>query len=136
MNALFSPSLLGTAILALALLPGSSHAQAGGACDRAAADAAARNACAVQDFQAADTANTILYGDVMRALSAHERPALRRDQSAWSRQRTQGCKAAHARDEALEDWPARLHHCLRQATEARRAALLHWLQHGEAPAQR
>lgn len=132
MKALPFPSLLGTA--ALALLPALVQAQAGAACDRAAADVPARNACAVQDFQAVDTTNTILYGDVMRALSAHERPALRRDQSAWSRERIQGCKAAHAREEALADWPARYHHCLRQATEARRAALMHWLQHGEPPA--
>jgi len=134
MNALSFPSLLVTAVLAL--LPGIGQAQAGGACDRATADAAARNACAVQDFQAADTANTILYGDVMRALSAHERPALRRDQSAWGRARIQQCKAAHARDEALSDWPARYHQCLRQATDARRSALMHWLQQGEAPPQR
>ena len=139
MNALPSPSLLSAAVLALALLawlaPGTSQAQAGAACERAATSAAARNACAVQDFQAADTANTILYGDVMRALSAHERPGLRRDQSAWGRQRITGCKAAHARDEAQVDWPARYHDCLRQTTEARRAALLHWLQHGQAPDQ-
>lgn len=134
MKALPFPSLIGTAVLSLALLPGIGHAQAGGACERAASDAAARNACAVQDFQAADTANTILYGDVMRALSAQERPAMRRDQSAWGRERIQGCKAAHARDEALSDWPARYHHCLRHATEARRAALMHWLQHGVPPA--
>ncbi|MET1116598.1 MAG: lysozyme inhibitor LprI family protein, partial [Comamonas sp.] len=130
MNALPSPSLLGAAVLALALLPGISAAQAGAACDRALGDAPARNACAVLDFQAADTANTILYGDVMRALSSHERPALRRDQSAWGRARIQGCKAAHARDESLADWPARYHHCLLQATQARRSALMHWLQHG------
>lgn len=133
MNVLLSPSLLGAGVLALALLPATSQAQAGGACERAASAAAARNACAMLDFQAADTANTILYGDVMRALSAHERPALRKDQSAWSRERITGCKAAHARDEALDDWPARYHHCLQQATEARRAALMHWLQNGEAP---
>ena len=139
-----SPFLPGAAVLARALLaglvlglvPSISQAQAGAACERAAVDAGARNACAVLDFQAADTANTILYGDVMRALSAHERPALRRDQSAWSRERIQRCKAAHARDEALSDWPARYHHCLQQATEARRAALMHWLQNWQPPEQR
>lgn len=125
--------LLRAAALACALLPALGHAQAGAAYDRAATHATARNACAVQDFQALDTANTILYGDVMRALSAHERPALRKDQSAWSRQRTIGCKAAHQRDEHLEDWPARYHQCLAQATAVRRAALLHWLHHGQAP---
>lgn len=137
MNALPSPSLLGAAALALfaVLAPGTSQAQAGAACERAALDAGAHNACAVLDFQAADTANTILYGDVMRALSAHERPALRRDQSAWARQRITACKSTHAREEAQADWPARYHQCLRLATEARRAALMHWLQTGEAPAQ-
>lgn len=139
MNALHDSAprpILAAAVLALALLPGASQAQAGAACERDANGAAARNACAVLDFQAADTANTILYGDVMRALSAHERPALRKDQSVWARQRITGCKTAHASEEALADWPARYHHCLRLTTEARRAALMHWLQNGEPPGQR
>ena len=75
------------------------QAQAGAACAPGASDTASRNACAVQRFQQADSAQNILYGDVMRALSAHERPALRKDQSAWSRQRTSTCKARHAGDE-------------------------------------
>ncbi len=69
----------------------------------------------------------------MRALSAHERPALRKDQSAWSRQRSQHCKAQHADAEGSPDWPQRLHDCLTQLTEQRRQALMHWLHEGRAP---
>lgn len=115
------------------LLAGSALAQAGAACDTQSADTASTNACAVQRFQQADTAQNILYGDVMRALSAHERPALRKDQSAWSRQRSQHCKAQHADAEGHPDWPQRLHDCLTQLTEQRRQALMHWLHEGRAP---
>lgn len=122
---------------ACALLLGSlsttALAQAGAACDPQSTAASSRGACAVQRFQEVDTAQNILYADVMRALSAHERPALRQDQTAWSRQRTRDCKARHAADEGQSDWPARYHQCLTAATEARRAALMHWLHHGEKP---
>ncbi len=123
-----------SAILAVGLLlAGSALAQAGAACDPQSADTASTNACAVQRFQQADTAQNILYGDVMRALSAHERPALRKDQSAWNRARTSQCKSLHAADEGRADWPQRLHDCLTQATEQRRQALMHWLHEGRAP---
>lgn len=108
-------------------------AQAGGRCDPQSDDTASRNACAVQRFQATDTAHNILYADVMQALSAQERPALRKDQNAWSRQRMQHCKARHAVDESRTDWPQRLHDCLTQATEQRRQTLMHWLHEGRAP---
>ena len=110
------------------------HAQAGAACDPQSTAVASLNACAVQRFQEVDTAQNILYADVMRALSAHERPALRQDQTDWSRSRTRDCKARHAEGESRADWPARYHQCLTATTEARRAALMHWLHHGEAPA--
>ena len=79
--------------LPLLMFPHAAHAQAGAAC-RAGGTVEQTNACAVQDFQAADTTISILYGDVMRALSAHERPDLRQDQSAWQRNRVAQCKAA------------------------------------------
>ena len=130
-----SPSLLAASALALLLgsLSTTALAQAGAACDPQSTAVSSLNACAVQRFQEVDTAQNILYADVMRALSAHERPALRQDQTAWSRQRTRDCKARHAADEGQSDWPARYHQCLAAATEARRAALMHWLHHGEAP---
>lgn len=112
---------------------GYAHAQAGAACDPRLTAVASTNACAVQRFQQADTAQNILYADVMRALSAHERPGLRKDQTQWSRQRSLQCKAQHAADEGRDDWPQRLHDCLTLVTEQRRADLLHWLHAGQAP---
>ncbi|MEW5678724.1 lysozyme inhibitor LprI family protein [Comamonas kerstersii] len=122
---------LGLAVLA----PAAAWAQAGAACVPDSAAAEHVNACAVQRFQAIDSAHHILYGDVMRALSANERPLLRKEQSAWNRQRHATCKARHAADEAAVNWPQRLHDCLSELTQERRQDLMHWLHHG-APAQR
>lgn len=91
------------------------------------------NACAVKAFQEADTDNQILYGDVMRALAAHERPALRRDQGEWARYRITQCKKAEAAAEGRDDWPRRYHECLLRFTESRDAALKQWLHHGPPP---
>lgn len=130
------PVLHRHAIAALFLAVSFSHtaqAQAGADCV-AGGTVQQTNACAIKEFQQADTSHQILYGDVMRILSAHERPALRQNQTAWIRSRTRDCKARHAADESRSDWPARYHQCLTAATEARRAALMHWMHHGEAPA--
>ncbi|HRO55053.1 MAG TPA: hypothetical protein PK043_18030, partial [Alicycliphilus sp.] len=56
--------------LALCLVGQAAWAQAGGAC-RPGGTVDETNACAVRDYQEADTAIQIQYGDVMRALSAH-----------------------------------------------------------------
>lgn len=133
MNLRFSfLNLIGVLASACAF-PMGAHAQAGAACDPQSINADSRNACAIQRFQAADTAQNILYSDVMRALSAHERPALRKDQTLWIRLRTSMCKAQHAQDETLPDWPQRLHDCLTTKTQQRRQALMHWLNEGKAP---
>jgi len=132
----FFASLCAAGLLTVsALYPTTAQAQAGAVCDPQSSAVASLNACTVQHFQEVDTAQNILYADVMRALSVHERPALRQDQTAWSRQRTRGCKVRHAADEDRADWPARYHRCLTAATEARRTALEHWLHHGERPPQ-
>lgn len=110
-------------------------AQAGAAC-KAGGTVDETNACAVQAFQEADTALNILYGDVMRALSAHERPQLRSDQSAWSRSRVTHCKAKHRADEPRGDWNALYHQCLVAQIGQRRGVLMHWLHHGQAPTRR
>ncbi|CAM3560301.1 DUF1311 domain-containing protein [Paracidovorax anthurii] len=108
------------------LLAPDAHAQAGAAC-RPGGTVAETNACAVRDFQAADTAITILYGDVMRALSAHERPLLRQEQSAWQRERTARCRQATRAAEPQPEWPRLHHECLKAETEARRQGLMRWL---------
>ena len=92
------------------------------------------NACAVKDFQQADADHNILYGDVMRSLSAHERPSLRKEQSEWSRQRVTQCKQANKTFEAQPDWPSRYHQCLGQQIKARDVVLKRWLHEG-APNQ-
>ena len=86
------------------------------------------NACALQDFQTADTAIAVLYGDVMRALSAHERPQLRQEHGAWQRARTAQCKQATRSTEAQPDGPRIYHGCLVRETQERRRGLMRWLR--------
>ncbi|WP_246330842.1 lysozyme inhibitor LprI family protein [Acidovorax sp. FHTAMBA] len=102
------------------------HAQAGAAC-KPGGTVEETNACAVQAFQAADTQIAILYGDVMRALSAHERPQLRQEHTAWQRERTTRCKQATRSSESQPQWPRLYHECLTAETQARRKGLMRWL---------
>ena len=92
------------------------------------------NACALRDFQAADTEIGVLYADVMRALAAHERPQLRREHTAWMQQRNAGCKQATRAVEQQADGPRHYHECLREKTRERRAGLMKWLS-ADTPAK-
>ena len=123
------------ALAAMFLVVGTAnaYAQAGAACVPGGT-VAQTNACAVEAFQKADTDNTILYGDVMRILSAHERPLLRRDQNEWIRQRAATCKKAEAAHEAQSDWPRRYHECLSTEIAKRKKELMVWLHEGPPPA--
>ena len=125
-------NLLGLILAGLVGAP-AAWAQAGADC-RPGGSVAETNACAVRDYQQADADLQVLYGDVMRALSAHERPSLRQDQSAWQRTRMAQCKTAQRAAEARPEWPRLYHECLITQTRGRRAGLMYWLQHGEAPA--
>lgn len=116
----------GGSVACAALFSTGAQAQAGAAC-RPEGTVAETNACAVQTFQAADTAISILYSDVMRALSAHERPQLRQEQTAWQRQRTMLCKQGTQSTEGQPEWPRLYHACLTAETEARRQGLMRWL---------
>ena len=109
------------------------HAQAGAAC-QPGGTVAEVNACAVQDFQAADTTIQILYEDVMRALSAHERPQLRQEHSAWVRQRTVQCKRETQATETQPEGPRLYHQCLTRKTQERRKGLMRWLSN-DSPAK-
>ena len=115
-----------------ALAPQCALAQAGATCV-SGGSTEQTNACAVQAFQQADTDNNILYGDVMRILSAHERPALRRDQNDWTRQRTATCKKQEAAHEAQPNWSRRYHECLVAETSKRKKELMVWLHEGPPP---
>ena len=108
------------------------HAQAGATCVPGGT-VEQTNACAVQAFQTADTDNNILYGDVMRILSAHERPALRRDQNDWIRQRAATCKKQEAASEGRPDWTRRYHDCMVAETAKRKKELMVWLHEGPPP---
>lgn len=118
-------ALCALAVGALACSTGA-HAQAGAAC-KPDGTVAETNACAVQAFQTADTQIAILYGDVMRALSAHERPQLRQEQSAWQRERTLRCKQATRATEQQPEGPRLYSECLTTETKARRQGLMRWL---------
>lgn len=85
------------------------------------------NACAVREFQKTDTEIQVLYGDVMRIQSAHERPALRREQATWMRERNARCRRETAARQSQPEWPRLLHECLTRETRARRAGLLRWM---------
>ena len=105
------------------LMCAQAHAQAGAAC-QPGGTVAEVNACAVQDFQAADTTIQILYEDVMRALSAHERPQLRQEHSAWVRERTMQCKRETQATETHPEGPRLYHQCLTRKTQERRKGLM------------
>ena len=124
-------ALSASAVGALLLSPGV-YAQAGAAC-RDAGTLDGTNACAVKAYQVADTQIAILYGDVMRALSAHERPQLRQEHTAWQRDRVTRCKQTTRASESEPEWPRLYHECLTAQTQARRHALSYWLHHGQAP---
>lgn len=87
-NAIFQDEEAGLAMVfslgavCVMLMSADAHSQAGAAC-KPGGTVEETNACAVQAFQAADTEIAVLYGDVMRALSAHERPQLRQEHTAW-----------------------------------------------------
>ena len=115
------------------LMCAQAHAQAGAAC-QPGGTVAEVNACAVQDFQAADTTIQILYEDVMRALSAHERPQLRQEHSAWVRERTMQCKRETQTTEAQPEGPRLYHQCLTRKTQERRKGLMRWLSN-DSPAK-
>jgi uncharacterized protein YecT (DUF1311 family) len=110
----------------MSLASDNAHAKAGAAC-KPGGSVDETNACAVQAFQAADTQMAILYGDMMRALSAHERPQLRQEHTAWQRERTTRCKQATRSAEWQPQWPRLYHECLTTATEVRRKGLMRWL---------
>ena len=92
------------------------------------------NACAVQDFQAADTTIAVLDADVLRALSAHERPQLRQEHSAWQRERISRCKQATRATEQQPDGPRAYHECLTRETQQRRQGIMRCLS-ADTPAK-
>ena len=84
------------------------------------------NDCAARDFRAADAALNIRYGEVMNALSAQSRVALRNEQRAWLKGRDPACKTATKASEGGSIWPLEFNACLEQSTRKRTAELERW----------
>ena len=101
-------------------------AQAGGAGCNTSPAAHQSAACAAQAFAEADDTIAVLFADVRRALSAHERPQISKEQAAWLRQRDLRCPAP-SKAALATDGLARQHDCLTKETLARRQGLLRWL---------
>ncbi|QNP48956.1 lysozyme inhibitor LprI family protein [Diaphorobacter aerolatus] len=116
----------------LSLGASGAFAQAGADCVPGGT-AAEVNACAVKRFQEADTALNIYYGDVMTALSAHERPQLRQDQKNWQRTRREYCNRHNRGKESRPEWVQLYHDCMVKVTQSRRIALSQWLHTGNPP---
>ncbi|QIL80057.1 DUF1311 domain-containing protein [Diaphorobacter sp. HDW4A] len=117
---------------ALSMAATTTFAQAGANCvpDGSVAEV---NACAVKKFQEADSALNIYYGDVMTALSAHERPELRQDQKNWQRSRRDYCNRHNRGKEGKPEWIQLYHECMVKVTQSRRTALSQWLHTGNPP---
>lgn len=111
--------------------PQSGLGQAGAACVPGGTQAQV-NACALRDFQAADTALGLAYGQAMQALPAAKRAGLRRQHSAWLRQRNAACHEETRAFEQQADGPRRYHACLTDKTQQRRQELIQRL-HAEKP---
>ena len=84
------------------------------------------NACAVRDYRAADAILNIRYREVMAALPAPARMALRQEQRDWLRHRDPACKAEARPSEGGSIWPLVFHGCLERATRARITAIDAW----------
>lgn len=87
--------------------------------------------CTLQHFGSVRADTEALYGDVLQALSAHERPALRDDQASWRRHARRHCRQ-QAPVGARPDAPqASGHHfCMIEQDMQRRAQLRRWLMQG------
>ena len=101
-------------------------AQAGDAGCSASPTAEQSEACAAQAFAEADETIAVLFADVRRALSAHERPQLSKEHAAWLRERERRCPAP-SKSAAAADGLAQKHTCLTRETQARRQGLMRWL---------
>jgi uncharacterized protein YecT (DUF1311 family) len=84
------------------------------------------DACAVRDYRAADAALNNRYREIMAALPAAPRMALRHDQREWLRRRDPSCKSKAKNDEGGSIWPLAFYGCLEQSTRKRTAELDGW----------
>jgi len=101
-------------------------AQAGPAICSTHPAAAQTAACAAQVFAEAEETIAVLFADVRRALSAHERPQLSQEHSAWRRERGRRCPAP-PKSGLTANSEAQHYACLTRETQARRQGVMRWL---------
>jgi uncharacterized protein YecT (DUF1311 family) len=110
---------LAASLLACLLIgPSPARGQAGASC-APAGDPQQVAACAVRDFQSADSRLGIRYREAMEAVAADRRVALRQQQHGWLRARDSGCKTETRSQEGTMDWSRLYHACLERATVQR-----------------
>lgn len=112
-------------IALFALAPVLALAQAGADC-KPDGNQQQLNACAVRDFQAADTRLNIRYSEVMAQLDADGRTRLRHEQREWLRRRDPACKSAARPNEGGSAWPLFFYGCMEKASTERTQALAGW----------
>ncbi|MGZ8192647.1 MAG: lysozyme inhibitor LprI family protein [Methylobacter sp.] len=81
------------------------------------------NACADQDYKAADKALNEEYKKLMAVLPPVRQQRLRQDQRAWLKRRDPRCKAEAKWSEGGSIWPLEFFACLKTITEHRTGEL-------------
>ena len=84
------------------------------------------NACAQQDYDAADRALNAAYKKARATLVATEKAALLAEQRAWLKARDPRCKQAFESEEGGSIWTSLYTTCLADATRERTAQLRNW----------
>ncbi|RZL66123.1 MAG: DUF1311 domain-containing protein [Variovorax sp.] len=84
------------------------------------------NACAADDFRAADAALNIRYSEVMDSLAPPVRIALRAEQRTWLKGRDPACKREAKASEGGSIWPLIYNACLAKSNRQRTAELEAW----------
>ena len=84
------------------------------------------NACAYQEYEAADKELNKQYKSLMTTLSETEKEALRSEQRAWLKSRDPNCKEETKDDEGGSIWVVEFYGCITTATQGRTKQLKDW----------
>ena len=84
------------------------------------------NACAQQDYEAADRALNVEYRKTRARLPALAQAVLLAEQRAWLKARDPDCQQALESEEGGSIWTSLYTHCLAEATRERTAQLRTW----------
>jgi uncharacterized protein YecT (DUF1311 family) len=84
------------------------------------------NACAANDYEAADKALGRKYKEILASLPPAKQKDLRQQQRAWVKQRDPHCKAETKSYQGGSIWPLEFLGCLKSSTERRTQELGDW----------